>query len=361
MLPILDTGYVLDTNLCQDILHICAQDGIEKVDAAYEVFLQVGFEDFQQYAFELQTIAVQNLAPERIRAYMKIIHQEGGLPMSQMAMEYVLLVLAKYLQMMVAYSIFKEDQDRVTILFETFNRHFAKLNQVFEEVTGEAFKAGQEITLPSKPVAPVKPVPRNIKPVLQVSNEERRKLQVFLERHQLEELTDVFQREGVTLNDVLSMNDDDMKDIGIGTFSLRRSLKMAIRGVTGDSAASSAGDGDERPEVNTRDQHDAPTLPSVPTVEELQPWTDKVTSTTSVQLPASEEPLPPNWSKKTTKQGTYYFINHVAKITTWVDPRGFKEAEGLPEGWEARTLISGKVYYINHLARTTQFERPETE
>merc|ERR1712181_34040 len=119
--------------------------------------------------------------------------------------------------------------------------------------------------------------------------------------------------------------------------------------------------GDERPEVNTRDQHDAPTLPSVPTVEELEPWTDKVTSTTSVQLPASEESLPPNWSKKTTKQGTYYFINHVAKITTWVDPRGFKEAEGLTEGWEARTLISGKVIYINHLARKTQFERPETE
>ena len=158
------------------VLTYLTQDGIEKVDAAYEVFLQVGFEDFQQYAFELQTIAVQNLAPERIRVYMKIIHQEGGLPMSQMAMEYVLLVLAKYLQMMVAYSIFKEDQDRVTILFETFNRHFTKLNQVFEEVTGEPFKPGQEITLPSKPVAPVKPTLRNIKPVLRVSNEEKRDL-----------------------------------------------------------------------------------------------------------------------------------------------------------------------------------------
>merc|ERR550519_197585 len=89
----------------------------------------------------------------------------------------------------------------------------------------------------SKSVAPVKPTPRNIKPVLRVSNDEKRDLQMFLERHQLEELKDVFQREGVTLDDVLSMEDDDMKDIGIETFSLRRSLKRAIREATTTTSA----------------------------------------------------------------------------------------------------------------------------
>ena len=158
--------------------------------------------------------------------------------MSQMAMEYVLLVLAKYLQMMVAYSIFKEDQDRVTILFETFNKHFTRLNQVFEEVTGETFQPGQEITLPSKPVAPVKPTVRKIKPVLRVSNEEVEELEMFLARNGLEDLRDVFHREGVKLNDVLSMGDDDMKDIGIQSFSVRKSLKQAIRSSNGDSSRS---------------------------------------------------------------------------------------------------------------------------
>ena len=47
---------------------------------------------------------------------------------------------------------------------------------------------------------------------------------MFLETHQLE---DLFQIEGVTLNDVFSIEDNDMKDIVIEMFSLRRSLKRA--------------------------------------------------------------------------------------------------------------------------------------
>ena len=56
-------------------------------------------------------------------------------------MKYVLLVLGKYLQMMVAYRIFKEDdvENRVAILYETFNAHFDQLSGAFEEVTGTAF------------------------------------------------------------------------------------------------------------------------------------------------------------------------------------------------------------------------------
>ena len=80
----------------------------------------------------------------------------------------------------------------------------------------------------------------------------------------------------------------------------------------------------ERPGTEALDE--APTSPSAPTAEELEPWTDQDTSTASAQLPASEEePLPPNWSKKTTKQGRDFFINHIARITTWVDPRTGQE------------------------------------
>ena len=48
---------------------------------------------------------------------------------------------------------------------------------------------------------------------------------MFLETHQLE---DLFQIEGVTLNDVFSIEDNDIKDIVIEMFSLRRSLKRVI-------------------------------------------------------------------------------------------------------------------------------------
>ena len=39
-----------------------------------------------------------------------------------------------------------------------------------------------------------------------------------------------------------------------------------------------------------------------------------------------ELPLPPNWNMKTTKEGREFFINHVTKITTWLDPRTGQES-----------------------------------
>ena len=62
---------------------IYSQDGIETVDAAYDVFLRIGFEDFQQYAFELQTCAAKNLNPQRVKEYLGIIFQEQGLAVTQ--------------------------------------------------------------------------------------------------------------------------------------------------------------------------------------------------------------------------------------------------------------------------------------
>ena len=60
-----------------------SQDGIETVDAAYTVFLRIGFEDFQQYAFELQTCAAKNLNPQRVKEYLRIIYQEQGIAVCQ--------------------------------------------------------------------------------------------------------------------------------------------------------------------------------------------------------------------------------------------------------------------------------------
>ena len=56
---------------------------MEKVEAAYAVFLQNGFEDFQSYSFEIQTVATQNLNPQRVREYIGIIYQHQGLSVCQ--------------------------------------------------------------------------------------------------------------------------------------------------------------------------------------------------------------------------------------------------------------------------------------
>ena len=135
-------------------------------------------------------------------------------------MEYILAVMSKYLQMLVAYSIFKEDPDQVADHFERFNRDFDQMCQAFKEVTNQTFKAGQEVEM-LKPVAPVKPTQRESKPALGLSDNERVKLQQFLERHGLQELLSLFLKEGVALDDVLEMTDKDLKDLGVNTYGVR--------------------------------------------------------------------------------------------------------------------------------------------
>ena len=138
-------------------------------------------------------------------------------------MEYILAVMSKYLQMLVAYSIYKDDPDQVTDHFEQFNRNFDQMCQAFKEVTNQTFKAGQEVEA-LKPVAPVRPVQREPKPELGLSDNERVKLQLFLERHSLLELLPIFMKEGVALHDILEMTDQDMKELGIKAYTLRYTL-----------------------------------------------------------------------------------------------------------------------------------------
>merc|ERR1719430_436143 len=213
------------------------KDGIETVDSAYNVFLRIGFEDFQQYAFELQTCADKNLNPQRVKEYLGIIFQQQGLAVTQATMEYILAVMSKYLQMLVAYSIFKEDPDQVTDHFEQFNRNFDQMCQAFKEVTNQTFKAGQEVEA-LKPVAPVKPIQRESKPELGLSDNERVKLQQFLERYDLQELLAIFLKEGVALDDILEMTDKEMEDLGIKAYKPRKRLLRVIEDVhAGESTA----------------------------------------------------------------------------------------------------------------------------
>ena len=150
------------------------------------------------------------------------------------------MVKAKYLQMRVAYSIYKEEPDRVTEHFERFNKDFEQLRQVFKEVTHQEYKPGQEVKMP-KPLAPVKPIPRESKPALPqqqtLSIQERADMEQFLGRHQLQELLQIFMREGITLADVLDMTEETMKEVGVIKFALRKRLVGAVRDERGGSSS----------------------------------------------------------------------------------------------------------------------------
>ena len=172
--------------------------------------------------------------------------------------------MAKFLQMEAAYSIYKEEPDRVAEHFERFNKEFEQVCEAFKEVTGQVYKPGQEVKIP-KPLAPVKPIPREPKPQQQqlqqqqqhqqqqqrqqtLSNQEQVDLEQFAGRHQLQELLQIFMKEGITLEDVLEMTEDNMKEVGIIKYGLRRRLLGAVREERGASGSASSPVPVERPE-----------------------------------------------------------------------------------------------------------------
>ncbi|KAJ1943214.1 NEDD4 E3 ubiquitin-protein ligase, partial [Linderina pennispora] len=90
-------------------------------------------------------------------------------------------------------------------------------------------------------------------------------------------------------------------------------------------------------------------------------------------------PLPSGWEQRFTAEGRPYFVNHIARTTTWDDPRvrGSNAPNGnraaavanvagqtasrlgpLPSGWEMRLTGQGRVYFVDHNTKTTTWDDP---
>ena len=143
-------------------------------------------------------------------------------------MEFVFAVMGKYLQMVVAYSIFENEPDQVVHHFEQFNSDFYEACAAFKEVTHHVFKAGQKVEM-LKPIVPVIPVKRQPTLELGLPNDEALRVEQFLETHGLQELLQIFLRKGVTVDDILEMTVDEMEMLGIKAFSLRKRLLRVIQ------------------------------------------------------------------------------------------------------------------------------------
>lgn len=85
---------------------------------------------------------------------------------------------------------------------------------------------------------------------------------------------------------------------------------------------------------------------------------------------SSNADLPLGWEINTDFDGKVYFIDHINKKTTWIDPRDkltkpetFADCIGneLPFGWEEVYDPQIGTYYINHNTQTTQLEDPRLE
>lgn len=86
-----------------------------------------------------------------------------------------------------------------------------------------------------------------------------------------------------------------------------------------------------------------------------------------------EEPsdlgLPNGWSLQVAPNGRIFFIDHILRKTSWVDPRtgraspmpnqGRKPDDdlgALPEGWEERVHSDGRIFFIDHSKSANRLE-----
>ncbi|XP_045615393.1 E3 ubiquitin-protein ligase Nedd-4 isoform X2 [Procambarus clarkii] len=89
----------------------------------------------------------------------------------------------------------------------------------------------------------------------------------------------------------------------------------------------------------------------------------------------TDETLPRGWTSQVAPNGRVFFIDHINKQTTWIDPRSGMpssppnqrhtnnwrhedELGPLPEGWEQRVHTDGRIFFIDHKNRTTTWEDP---
>ena len=71
---------------------------------------------------------------------------------------------------------------------------------------------------------------------LGLSDNERVTLLQFLQRQSLQELLAIFLKEGVALQDLLQMTDNEMKNLGIRAYGLRKRLLRVIEEEKADCA-----------------------------------------------------------------------------------------------------------------------------
>ncbi|MBN3298696.1 KIBRA protein, partial [Amia calva] len=87
-------------------------------------------------------------------------------------------------------------------------------------------------------------------------------------------------------------------------------------------------------------------------------------------MPRKELPLPEGWEEARDFDGKVYYIDHVNKTTSWIDPRDrntkpltFADCIGdeLPVGWEEVYDPHVGAYYVDHNTKSTQLEDPRVQ
>ena len=144
------------------------------------------------------------LSPEKIGIYLKNINVQFESEILEMVFHYLIFIRGKYLQMMVANHIGKSDSESVTSEFQRFNRNHQKLLSVFYKVSGYELVTGR---VPDPKVAKIKP-----------------EILILLEKLDLIHLSDIFVYQRTTFEDLLTMTNENLREIGITNWNQRKRI-----------------------------------------------------------------------------------------------------------------------------------------
>jgi len=110
--------------------------GIERIDAAFEIFLE-GKQNLENVCqsfnmTELQMTFKQHCNVDKMFTYMKILLEREGRDACELLFEAYLTTAAKYLQLMTICFMFNDEVQRIETLFETFNGNYFKFARMKE-------------------------------------------------------------------------------------------------------------------------------------------------------------------------------------------------------------------------------------
>ena len=125
--------------LCSYISYF--QADIERIEAAYQSFLE-DFKDFKGFAFELRTLANDALNPSKIEDYLRIVYQEYDENVINTTLHYIIVVAAKFLQMMASYYIHDNNPEAVERVFSVFNDIFDRYEKIYQKISGKNISFG---------------------------------------------------------------------------------------------------------------------------------------------------------------------------------------------------------------------------
>jgi len=118
-------------------------DGIEKVNGTFESFLHGStnirgeVDKMRFYIAEFQGLATASFEVPKIGDYLAKLVSLKGPEIARQTLAYILIVRAKYLQLILIYYSHNEDEDRVNTEFNLFNNFFQDLETVAQRIFGE--------------------------------------------------------------------------------------------------------------------------------------------------------------------------------------------------------------------------------